>query len=119
VNFVHEFNNLMFSCHFLKNFLSCCARSIVFYPPLRNDSIQCALPTHVVFEGSLSLTDSFQNSLKTGINCTKLRVQCSEIVCGEEGGRRENEGEELHGCWGIDAPAATPLLSAVETKPSL
>ena len=23
----------------------------------------------------------------------------------EKGGRRENGGEERHGCWGIDAPA--------------
>ena len=49
MNFVHKFNNIFalysFSYHFLKNFLARCARSIAFYPPLRNESMQSALRT--------------------------------------------------------------------------
>jgi len=51
MNFVHRFNNtfalytLSLFYHFLKNFLARCARSIAFYPPLRNESMQYALPT--------------------------------------------------------------------------
>ena len=37
------------SCHFLKNFLARCARSIPFYLPLRNESMQCALPIPTPF----------------------------------------------------------------------
>jgi len=49
MNFVHKFNNIFalfcLSHHFLKNFLVRCGRSIAFYPPLRHESMQCALPT--------------------------------------------------------------------------
>ena len=54
MNFVHKFNNnfifalYSLSSHFLKNFLARCARSIAFYPPLRNESMQCALPTSFI-----------------------------------------------------------------------
>ena len=34
---------------------------------------------------------------------------------GEEGGRRENEGEARHGCWVVDAPGGR--LSGMVTKP--
>jgi len=82
MNFVHKFNNVFafikysLSYHFFKNVLARCARSIAFYPPLRNGSMQCALPTPFIdyfsFVGSLSLTDSFQNSLKTRIILHKI-----------------------------------------------
>jgi len=95
---VHKFNNLKSFYHFLKNIL---ARSIAFYPPLRNEIMQCVLPTAFIFFcfwGSLSLTDGFQKSQKTCINCTKLRIQCPKIVsegrAAEKGGRRENGGIE-------------------------
>jgi len=49
MNFVHKFNNIFalysLSYHFLKNFLARCAHRIAFYPPLRNESMQCALLT--------------------------------------------------------------------------
>jgi len=72
MNFVHKFNNIFalysLSCHFFKNFLARYACSIDFYTPLRHESMQCGLPTpfiaYFLFFGSLSLTDSFQNSLK-------------------------------------------------------
>ena len=58
MNFVHKFNDIFalysLSYHFLKNFLTRCARSIAFYPPLRNESMQCALPTPFIFLGFLS-----------------------------------------------------------------
>ena len=34
---------------FLKKFLARYARSIAFYPPLRNESMQCASPTPFIF----------------------------------------------------------------------
>ena len=34
---------------FFKNFLARYARSIAFYPPLKNASMQCAVPTPFVF----------------------------------------------------------------------
>ena len=49
MNFVHKFNNFKFSYHFLKNFLARFACSIAFYTPLRNESMQCALPTAFIF----------------------------------------------------------------------
>jgi len=108
---VHKFNILKPSYHFLKNFLARWAHSIAFYPPLRNESMQCALPTPFnffsFFEGSLSLTDSFQNSLKTRINCIKLRIKCPKIACGggrKGGGGDMRMGEEHHGCWGDRCP---------------
>ena len=61
------------------------------------------------FFGSLSLTDSFENSLKSenthkiAQNCVAYRgLQCPKIVCGGgiRGSRRENEGNVV----GIDAP---------------
>ena len=117
MNFVHKFNNLKSSYHFLKNFFARCTCSIAFYPPLRKESMQCALPTpfvfFVFFSGSLSLTDSFQNSLKTCINCTKLCMQCPKIVYGGNGGwqkkrgRRENGGRVAWLLGWIDAPALT------------
>jgi len=82
MNFVHKFKNIFalysLSYHFLKNFLVRCARSIAFYPQLRNESMQCALQTPFIayfsfFWGSLSLTDSFQNSPKT---LTKIAQNC-------------------------------------------
>jgi len=59
------------------------------------------------FLGSLSLTDSFRNSLKT---CTKLRIQCPKIVAGggwqiKRGVRCENGGNSAMVVGGIDAPA--------------
>jgi len=32
-------------------FLARCARSIAFYPPLRNETMQCALPTSFILLG--------------------------------------------------------------------
>ena len=92
--FVHKFNNLKSSYHFLKNFL---ARSIAFYPPLRTETCNVLYQLHLYFfsffEGSLSLTDSFQNSLKTRINCTKLSIQCPKIVCGGRGEWQKKGGD--------------------------
>ena len=54
MNFVHRFNNMFalysLSYHFLKIFslIVRCARSIAFYPSLKNESMQCALPTPFV-----------------------------------------------------------------------
>ena len=93
---MHKFNNLKSSYHFLKNFLVRCARSIAFYPSLTNENMQCALPTPFIFWGVTIIPDSFQNSLKPRINCTKLRIQCPKIVCGGCGrklGGRENGGK--------------------------
>jgi len=103
MNFVHKFNNLKSSYHFLKNFLARCALSIAFYPPLRNKSMQNVLYQlhlyiyiYILFFLSLSLTDSFQNSLKTSINCTKLRIQCPKIVCvGRGGGLQKKMREDV------------------------
>ena len=89
--------SLSINDHFLKTFLARYACSIAFYPPLRNASMQYVLPTPfrpILLFVSLSLTDSFQNSLKTR---TKLRIKCPKIVCGvgvaEGVGRRENGGK--------------------------
>ena len=75
--------------HFLKNFLARYARSIAFYPPLRNASIQCALPIPFVrifylFFGviSLSLTATFRNSLKTSIKCGRENWGKSAMAVG-------------------------------------
>ena len=68
---------------FSKNFLARYARSIAFYPQLTNASMQCVLPTLFIYFFyllvSLSLTASFQSSLKTR---TKLRIKCPKTVCG-------------------------------------
>jgi len=52
MNCVHKFNNILalysLFYHFLKNFLTPCACSIAFYPPVRNENMQCALPTPFV-----------------------------------------------------------------------
>ena len=119
MNFAHKFNNIFalysLSCHFLKNFFAYCARSIAFYPPLRNESMQCALPTPFIayfsFFGSLSLTDSFQNSLKARIKLHKIAYtmskNCPVGVVGKkgEGVRRENGGgDSAMVVGGIDAP---------------
>ena len=69
---------------FLKNFL---ARSIAFYNPLINASMQCALPTPFKLV-SLSLTASFQNSLKTGTKLHKVPHKMSKNCLRGEGGRR-------------------------------
>jgi len=58
---------------------------------------------------SLSLTASFQSSLKTRIKLHKIAYKMSKnclrggvgVRGGGKGGRRENGGER-HGCWGID-----------------
>ena len=107
MNFVHKFNNLKSSYHFLKKFL---ARSIAFHPPPRNESIQCAVPTPFIFcffEGSLFLTDSFQNSLKTCINAQNCIYNVQKLFARggwQKKGGDVRMGEERHGCWGIDAP---------------
>jgi len=101
VDFVHKFNNLKSSYHFLTNFLACCTHLIAFYPPLRNESVQCALPTHLYF------SDSFQHSLKTCTNCTKFVYNVQNFLVGgwqkKAEGRSENGGRAP---WlgGIDAP---------------
>ena len=89
----HVFALYSFPIIFSKIFLARYARSIAFYPSLRNENMQ-PLPTPFIYIyiffvilGSLSLTDSFQNSLKTRVNCTKLRKQCPKIVCGGRGGK--------------------------------
>jgi len=59
------------------------------------------------------MTVSFQYSLKTRRNCTKLRIQCPKFVCvgvAEKGGRRKNGGGIAP--WllgGIDAPDYGPF----------
>jgi len=58
------------------------------------------------FEGSLSLTDSFQNSLKTCINCI-YNVQKLFSGGGRKRGRedvRMGGGKERHGCCGDRCP---------------
>jgi len=110
---------------FSKNFLARYARSIAFYPQLTNASMQCVLPTLFIYFFyllvSLSLTASFQSSLKTR---TKLRIKCPKTVCGGgmggggewgvavKGGRRENGGNSamVACCGGIDAPALNPVV---------
>ena len=99
MNFVYKFNNIFalysLSYHFLKKFLVRCARSIAFYPPLRNESMQCALPTQFIayfsFFGSLSLTDSFQNSLKPRIKLHKIAYKMSKNCLREEGRGKRRE----------------------------
>jgi len=87
-----QINNLKSSYHFLKNF-SRSQRSLdCVLSPLRNESMQCALyqlRLYFFVFGSLSLTESFQNSLKTRIDCPKLRIHYPKIVCG--GGRKKWE----------------------------
>ena len=57
------------------------ARSIAFYPQLTNASMQCVLPTPFIyffnFFVSLSLTASFQISLKTCIKLHKIAHKIS------------------------------------------
>ena len=45
----HVFALYSLPYHFLKKFRAHYARSIAFYPPLKNASMQCALPTPFVF----------------------------------------------------------------------
>jgi len=71
---------------FSKKFFARYNRSIAFYPPLRNASIQCVLPTpfrpiFYIFV-LLSLTDSFQNSPKTRIKLHKIAHKMSDFFRG-------------------------------------
>jgi len=52
--------------------------------------MQCALTTSFIFFvfGSLSLTDSFQNSLKTRINLQKIAYTMSKNCLRGDGGRK-------------------------------
>ena len=111
---MHKFNNLKSSYHFLKNFLARCARSIALYRPLRNESMQYALATLFIFfrllSGHYPLTGSFQNSMKTRINCTKVRIQCPKIVCGGTEKRGKDVRMEGRAPWllggSIDDPGS-------------
>ena len=70
-------------------------------------------PIYVYFLVSLSLTASFQNSMKT---CIELH----KIAYGEkrgEGGVDVRLGEERHGCGGIDAPGCFRSALACTDKP--
>ena len=106
--------NYSLSYHFLKNFLPRCASSIAFNRPLRNESMQCALPNPFIayfwFFGSLSLTDSFQtnfteNTHKIAQNCV-YNVQ--KLFAGgggrKKGGKTSEWGGSAMVVGGIDAP---------------
>jgi len=93
MNFVHKFKVfLSFSQKFSRS-------SIAFYPPLRNGSMQSALSTafiiFFIYGRVIIPGDSFQNSLKTCINCTKLRIQCPKLVCGGGGGGVAEKGGDV------------------------
>ena len=96
MNFVHKFNNICalysLSYHFLKKFFARCARSIAFYPPLRNETMQCALRTPLIayfrFWGSVCLTDRFQNSLKTRIKLHKIAYNVQKLFAGRGAGKK-------------------------------
>jgi len=139
VNFEHKFNNLKSSYHFLKNFLARCARSIAFYNRQKRKHAMCFTNSIYIFfcfggslsltsdlllwkisNRSLSLTDSFQNSLKTRTNCTKLRVQCPKIVC-REGVEEGTKGGDVRmggrAPWLLEAGASTPLKHGRSLRP--
>jgi len=82
---------------FFTNFLARYARSIAFYPPLRHASMPYALPTPFIFFFILvllSLTASFQNSLKTRIKLHKIAYKMSKR-CLRGWERTSGEGEDL------------------------
>ena len=108
---MHKFNNLKSFYHFLKNFLARCACSIAFYPPLRNESTQCALPTPFIYIFLFSwviipdwqlpkFTENTHKLHKIAYTMSKTCLRRWQKKS-EGGGRRENG--ERHGCWGIDA----------------
>jgi len=116
MNCVHKFNNIfaLYSLPiiFSKIFsLAACARSIAFYPPRRNESMQCALPTPFIayfsFLGVI-IPDSFKNSLKTGIQLHKIAYtmskHCLRAGGAGKGGRHDNGGNSAMVVGGIDAP---------------
>ena len=119
---MHKINNLKSSYHFLKNFLACCARSIAFYTPLRNENMQCACFTNsiyifFVFWGVIILDwqlPKFTDELhKIAQNCVhNVQKLCAGMVAEKGGGKTWEWGEQRHGCWGIDAPEQQWLNSA-------
>jgi len=121
VNFVHQFNNLKSSYHFLKKFsLAALARlRLILHLEMKACNVLYQLQLYFFFFwGSLSLTGSFQNSLKNRINCTKMRIQCPKIVCwgGRKRGwgRRENGGNSAMAVWGdIDASGYRPVARVI------
>jgi len=111
VNLVHKYNNLKSSYHFFKNFLARCASSISFYPLLRNESMQCALPTPFIyfcFGGLLSLTDSFQNSIVQ--NRYTMSKNCLRGVAKRRGKDVRMGGNSAMVVGGIDAPGYMPVM---------
>jgi len=112
VNFVHKF---ILSLPIIFFSLAALAR-LHFIPHLEMKTCNVLYQLHLCifmgfFGGSLSLTDSFQNSLETRINCTKLRIQWSKNCLrgwggAEKEGRRENVGKSAMVVGGIDAPAS-------------
>jgi len=111
--FVHKFNNLKSSYNFLTNFLARCARSIAFYPPLRNENMQCALPTPFIFFSFLRghypwLTASkihwkHAQIVQTLIAYT-MSKNCLRVAEKGRDGKTWEWGEERHGCWGNRRP---------------
>ena len=110
----HVFGLYSLPIIFSKNFLARYARSIASYPQLTNAI--CFTNTIYIFFSflvSLSLTASFQSSLKTRIKLHKIAYKMSKnclrgTVGGGEAWRKRGESwewGERHGCWGIDAPA--------------
>jgi len=89
--FVHKFNKRereriinIFALYSLPIIFSkIFSASIAFYPPLRNESMQCALPTPFIYIFSFFshylLTDSFQNSLKTRIKLHKIAYTTGRV----------------------------------------
>jgi len=104
MNFVHKFNNTfalyILSYRFLPNFLARCARSIAFHPPLRNESMQCALPTPFIayfcfffcfFWGVIIPDWQLTKFTKTRIKLHKIAYTMSKNclwgVAGKKGGK--------------------------------
>jgi len=88
---MHKFKNLKSSYHFFQTF-SRSLRSLdcVLSPHLEMKACNVLYATNSIyiffcFFGSLSLTASFQNSLKTRINCTKLHIHVQKLFAGEGG----------------------------------
>ena len=89
-----------------------------FIPHLEMQTCNVLYQLHLYFLGSLSLTDSFQNSLKIRINRTKLRyiyIQCLSKNCLRRGvaekGGDARMGKSAKVVRGIDAPAQNTLFA--------
>jgi len=107
---------LSFSQKFSRSLRSLDCVNLHFILYLNNASMQCALPTPFIFFlflVLLSLSASFQNSLKTRTKLPKISYKISKKLFAGVGWRKRGGGgrglawhwgEERHGCWGDRRP---------------